>query len=31
VERRFAGAAGDPNFEQLIEPSDWETYCRAFA
>jgi hypothetical protein len=31
VERRFAGAAGDPNFEELVEPADWQTYCRAFA
>jgi hypothetical protein len=31
VERRFAGASGDPSFEQLVEPDDWATYCGAFA
>jgi len=31
VERKFAGAAGDPTFDQLVEPEDWEAYCRAFA
>jgi len=31
VERKFAGAAGDPTFEQLVEPDDWEEYCAAFA
>ena len=31
IERRFAGAAGDPTFEQLVEPDDWEHYCLAFA
>jgi hypothetical protein len=31
VERKFAGAAGDPTFEQLVEPDDWEAYCAAFA
>jgi hypothetical protein len=31
IERRFAGAAGDPTFEQLVEPDDWERYCQAFA
>jgi hypothetical protein len=31
VERRFAGAAGDPTFEQLVEPDDWAEYCLAFA
>ncbi|WP_219835383.1 hypothetical protein [Paenibacillus sp. R14(2021)] len=31
VERRFAGAAGDPTFGQLVSPSEWENYCEAFA
>ncbi len=31
VERRFAGAAGDPTFEQLVGPDDWDAYCAAFA
>lgn len=31
VERRFAGAAGDPTFAQLVEPEDWDAYCAAFA
>ena len=31
VERKFAGAAGDPTFEQLVEPCDWDEYCAAFA
>jgi hypothetical protein len=31
VERRFAGAASDPAFEQLVEPDDWAEYCLAFA
>jgi hypothetical protein len=31
VERRFAGAAGDPTFEQFVEPDDWAEYCLAFA
>ncbi|HQF70329.1 MAG TPA: hypothetical protein PLH39_03510, partial [Promineifilum sp.] len=31
VERRFAGAAGDPTFEQVVGPDDWNTYCAAFA
>ncbi|MGX5515367.1 hypothetical protein [Bacillus cereus] len=31
VERKFAGAAGDPTFEQMVKPSDWEEYCLAFA
>lgn len=31
VERRFAGAAGDPTFAQLVEPDDWSEYCAAFA
>ncbi len=31
IERRFAGASGDPTFDQLVEPDDWERYCLAFA
>jgi hypothetical protein len=31
IERRFAGAAGDPTLEQLVGPGDWEAYCLAFA
>ncbi|HET7474947.1 MAG TPA: hypothetical protein VFJ97_02865 [Dermatophilaceae bacterium] len=31
VERRFAGAAGDPTLEQVIDESDWQAYCLAFA
>ena len=31
IERRFARAAGDPTFEQLVEPDDWQRYCLAFA
>jgi hypothetical protein len=31
VERRFAGASGDPTLEELVGPDDWEAYCLAFA
>ena len=31
IERRFAGAAGDPTFAELVEPDDWQEYCAAFA
>jgi hypothetical protein len=31
VERRFAGAAGDPTLEDLVDSDDWEAYCLAFA
>ncbi|MGI8384138.1 hypothetical protein [Robertmurraya sp. P23] len=38
VERRFAGAAGDPTFAQIMGPDhpggypvEWEKYCMAFA
>jgi len=38
VERRFAGAAGDPTFQDVMplspgtgEPDDWYAYCAAFA
>ncbi|CAA9263457.1 MAG: hypothetical protein AVDCRST_MAG93-2292, partial [uncultured Chloroflexia bacterium] len=30
-ERKFAGAAGDPTFEELVDPDDWKAYCAAFA
>lgn len=30
VERRFGGQS-DPTFAELMEPADWEAYCRAFA
>jgi hypothetical protein len=29
--KEFAGASGDPTFDELVEPDDWETYCDAFA
>jgi hypothetical protein len=29
--REFAGAAGDPSFEDLVDQPDWATYCAAFA
>lgn len=31
IERRFAGAAGDPSFEDSVDEEDWQTYCAAFA
>jgi hypothetical protein len=31
LERRFAGAGGDPALEEVLDPEDWETYCTAFA
>ena len=31
VERSFAGAAGDPTFEDSVEPADWDEYCLAYA
>lgn len=31
VEKRFAGAAGDPTFAQVVAPEDWEEYCAAFS
>ncbi|WP_088546935.1 hypothetical protein [Paenibacillus aquistagni] len=31
IERKFAGAAGDPTFADMVEPGDWEQYCLAFA
>ena len=31
MEKKFAGAAGDPTFAQLVEPPAWHEYCDAFA
>lgn len=31
VERRFAGASGDPSLDQVLTPADWQDYCLAFA
>ena len=31
VERRFAGASGDPTFDDCFDPADWEQYALAFA
>lgn len=31
IEKRFAGAAGDPTLEQVMTPADWQDYCLAFA
>lgn len=31
LERSFAGAAGDPTFEDCVEPADWDEYCLAYA
>lgn len=31
VERRFAGASGDPTLDQVLTAVDWQTYCLAFA
>ncbi|RIK09095.1 MAG: hypothetical protein DCC50_15335 [Acidobacteria bacterium] len=31
VERRFAGASGDPTLEQVMDEDDWEAYCLAYA
>jgi hypothetical protein len=31
VERRFAGADGDPSFAQSVTPAAWATYLQAFA
>jgi hypothetical protein len=31
LQRRFAGAGGDPTFEDTVEPEDWAQYCAAFA
>ncbi len=31
IERRFAGASGDPSLDQVLTPDDWQTYCLAYA
>jgi hypothetical protein len=31
VEKRFAGAAGDPTFDETMSEDDWESYALAFA
>lgn len=31
VERSFVGSEADPTFTDCIGPSDWDTYCDAFA
>ena len=31
VERRFAGADGDPSFAQSVTPPAWAGYLQAFA
>ncbi len=31
IERRFAGAAGDPTFEDTMDADNWAAYCAAFA
>jgi hypothetical protein len=31
VERRFAGAGGDPSFAETVAPSEWVRYLQAFA
>jgi hypothetical protein len=31
VERKLAGAAGDPSFQDTTTQTDWNTYCAAFA
>ena len=31
VERKFAGAAGDPTFADTVSLDDWAQYCAAFA
>ena len=31
VEKRFAGAGGDPTFEDTMDADDWEAYALAFA
>jgi hypothetical protein len=30
VERRFAGAGGDPSLEDVVDADDWQDYCLAF-
>ncbi len=31
IERRFAGASGDPALEAVLAADDWQAYCLAFA
>lgn len=31
VERRFAGASGDPTLDQVMDENDWQRYCLAYA
>jgi hypothetical protein len=31
LERRFAGASGDPTLDQVIDHDDWQEYCLGFA
>lgn len=31
VERRFAGASGDPSLDQVMDEDDWQQYCLAYA
>ena len=31
IEKRFAGAGGDPTFEDTMDTDDWESYVLAFA
>ena len=31
IERRFAGAAGDPTFDEVVSSEEWAEYCDAFA
>jgi hypothetical protein len=31
VERRFAGASGDPTLDQVMDDAEWEQYCLAYA
>ncbi len=31
IERRFAGASGDPSLDQVVTLDDWLTYCLAYA
>ena len=31
VEKRFAGASGDPSLDDVLDADDWEQYCLAFA
>jgi hypothetical protein len=31
VEKRFAGASGDPTLDEVLDADDWQQYCLAFA